>query len=87
MKKIKQTKKSRVFKWATLILTVIFWPVKDVQRRQKLTTDFFKPFELTILVLATSMLRKKDILTMFSGGGGAHFKGIDNKIIGFVYIQ
>ena len=41
--------------------------VKDVHRRQKLTTDFFKLFELTILVVNISISRKK-MLTLVSRG-------------------
>ena len=58
--------------------------VKDVHRRQKLTTDFFKLFELTILVVNISIPRKKNMLTVVSRG--SIFKGLDNKIIGFVHI-
>ena len=58
--------------------------VKDVHRRQKMTTDFFKPFEQTILVVKISVSRKKNMLTVVSRG--SFFKGLDNKIIGFVYI-
>ena len=56
---------------------------KDVHRRQKLTTDFFKLFELTILVVTIS-ISKKNTLTVVSKG--SFFKGLDNKIIGFVHI-
>ena len=59
---------------------MIFHGVKDVHRRQKLTTDFFKLFELTILDVTISISRKKNILTMVS-------EGLDNKIIGFIHIQ
>ena len=59
--------------------------LKDVHRRQKLTTDFFQTFELTILVVTISISRKKSILTMLSRV--SYFKGFDNKIIGFVRIQ
>ena len=52
--------------------------VNDVHRRQ----IFFKLFELTILVVTISISRKKEILTMFSGS--SYFKGLGNKIIGFV---
>ena len=38
----------------------------------------------TVLVVTISILRK-NILTMFSRG--SYFKGLDNKIIGFVSIQ
>ena len=45
---------------------------------------FFKPFELTILVVNMSISRNKKCLPWFPGG---HFlKGLDNKIIGFVHI-
>ena len=57
--------------------------VKDVHRRQKLTTDFFKLFKLTILVVNISISRKK-MLTVVSRR--SFFKGLDNKIIGFVHI-
>ena len=33
--------------------------VKDVHRRQKMTTDFFKVLELTILVVTISISRKR----------------------------
>ena len=42
--------------------------LKDVHSRQKLTTDFFKLFELTILVVNISISRKKNMLTMVSRG-------------------
>ena len=42
--------------------------VKDVHRRQKLTTDFFKIFELTNLVVNISISRKKICLPWFPGG-------------------
>ena len=58
--------------------------IKDVHRRQELTTDFFKLFQLTILVVTISISRKKNMLTVVSGG--SFFKGLDNKIIGFVHI-
>ena len=54
--------------------------VKDVQ---KLTTDFFKLFELTILVVTISISRKKICLPWFPGSS---FKGLDNKILGFLHI-
>ena len=51
--------------------------IKDVHRRQKLTTDFFfKLFELTILVVNISISRK-NMLTVVSRG--SFFKGLDNK--------
>ena len=59
------------------------WKLKDVHRRQKLTTDFFKLSELTILVVTISISREK-ILTVVSGR--SFFKGLDNKIIGFLHI-
>ena len=40
---------------------------KDVHRRQKLTTDFFKPFELTILVVNILISRKRICLPWFPG--------------------
>ena len=58
--------------------------IKDVHRRQKLATNFFKLFELTILVMTISISREKNMLTVVSGG--SFFKGLDNKIIGFVHI-
>ena len=58
-------------------------PFKDVHRRQKLTTDFFKLFELTILVVTIS-IERKNMLTVVSGD--SFFKGLDNKIIGFLHI-
>ena len=45
---------------------------------------FFKLFELTILVVNISISRKKNMLTMVSKG--SFFKGLDNKIKGFVHI-
>ena len=54
--------------------------VKDVHRRQKLTTDFFKLFELTSLVVTTSISRKKYACCGFRGGGGCHFlRGLITK--------
>ena len=51
--------------------------IKDVRRRQKLTTDFFQTFELTILVVNISISRKKICLPWFPGG---HFlKGLITK--------
>ena len=61
-----------------------FGMLKDVHRRQKLTTDFFKLFEFTILVVTISILRKKYTYHVFQG---SYFKGLDNKIVGFVLIQ
>ena len=52
--------------------------VKDVHRGQRLTTDFFKPFELTILVVTISISRKKIFLPWFPGG---HFlRGLITKL-------
>ena len=45
---------------------------------------FLKLFELTILVVNISISRKKIGLTVVSRG--SFFKGLDNKIIGFVHI-
>ena len=43
-------------------------PFKDVHRRQKLTTDFFKLLlELTILVVNISISRKKYAYRSFQG--------------------
>ena len=56
---------------------------QDVHRRKKLTTDFFKLYELTILIVNIS-ISKKNMLTVVSRG--SFFKGLDNKIIGFVHI-
>ena len=51
--------------------------IKDVHRRQKLTTDFLKLFELTILVVTISISRKKICLPWFPGG---HFlRGLITK--------
>ena len=48
-------------------------PDKEVHHRQKLTTDFFKLFELTILVVTISIARKN----MLPGG---HFlRGLITK--------
>ena len=58
--------------------------LKDIHRRQKLTTDFFRPFELTILVVNILISRKKNMLTVVSRG--SFFKELDNKIIGFAHI-
>ena len=41
--------------------------LKDVHRRQKLTTDSFQTFELTILVVTISISRKKIYLPCFLG--------------------
>ena len=63
----------------------ICFTFKDVNRRQKLTTDFFKLFELTILVEDISISRKKEY--GYRGFQGGHFlRGFDNKIIGFAHI-
>ena len=43
--------------------------LKDVHRRQKLTTDFFKLCQLTILLVNISILRKKNMLTVVSRRG------------------
>ena len=51
--------------------------LKEVHCRQKLTTVFFKFFELTILVVTISISRKNDMFTMVSGG--SFCKGLDNK--------
>ena len=40
---------------------------KDVHRREKLKTDFFKVFELTNLAVTISISRKKNMLTVVSG--------------------
>ena len=51
--------------------------VKDVHRGQKLTIDFFKNFESTILVVTFSISRKKVCLPWFPGG---HFlRGLMTK--------
>ena len=51
--------------------------LKDVHRRQKLTTDFFSLLELTILVVNISISRKKICLPWFPGG---HFlRGLITK--------
>ena len=51
--------------------------LKDVHRRQKLTTDFSQTFELTILVVNISISRKKIGLPWFTGG---HFlRGLITK--------
>ena len=42
-------------------------PFKEVHRRQKLTTDYFKLFELTILVVTISISRKKICFPWFPG--------------------
>ena len=57
---------------------------KDVHRRQKLMTDFFKLSELTILAVTISISRKKNMLTVVSGR--FIVKGLDNKDIGFLNI-
>ena len=57
---------------------------KDIHRRQKLTTDFFKLLELSILVVNISISRKKNMPTVVSRGSS--FKVFDNKILGFVHI-
>ena len=58
--------------------------LKQVHRRQKLTTDFFKLLELTILVVTISISRKKYAYHGFRGGSFS--KWLDNKIIGFLHI-
>ena len=52
----------------------ICFTFKDVHRRQKLATDFFKLFELTILVVDISISREKNMVTVVSRG--SFFKGI-----------
>ena len=37
----------------------VFYNIKDVDRRQKLTTDFFRLLEMAILVVNISISRKK----------------------------
>ena len=67
-----------------MFLRLISVNFKDVHRPQKLTTDFLKLFELTVLVVNISISRKKYRLTVVSRG--SFYKGLDNKIIGFVHI-
>ena len=51
--------------------------ITHTHRRQKLTTDFFKRFEFTILVVTISISRKKICLLWFLGG---HFlRGLITK--------
>ena len=64
-------------------ITLCLPGLKDVHRRQKLTTEFFQTFDFTILV-ATISISKKNMLTVVSGG--SFFKGFDNKIIGFLHL-
>ena len=45
---------------------------------------FFKPLELTILVVNISISRKKNMLTVVTRG--SFLNGLDNKTIGFVHI-
>ena len=52
--------------------------LKDVHRRQKLTTDFFKLFELTILVVTISISRKK-IFTYLGFQVGHFLRGLITK--------
>ena len=42
--------------------------IKDPHRRQKLTTNFLKLFELTILIVNISISRQKDCLPWFPEG-------------------
>ena len=56
--------------------------LKDVHRRQKLTTDFFQTFRVDYFGYLN--FEKQNMLTVVSRG--SFFKGLDNKIIGFVHI-
>ena len=74
-------------KWLQTGVTNCYWIqfslrtfIVDRSKRQ----IFFRLVELTILAVTTSISRKKDTLTMVSGG--SFFKGFDNKIIGFFHI-
>ena len=58
--------------------------LKDVHRRQKLTTDFFQTFRVDYFGCEYLNFEKKICLPWFPGGH--FFKGFDNKIIGFVHI-
>ena len=44
---------------------------------------FFKLFELTILVVSISISRKKNMLSMVSGGGGHFLRGLITKSLVF----
>ena len=57
---------------------------KDVHRRQKLKTDFFQTVRVDYFGCEYLNFEKKDMLTVVSRG--SFFKGLDNKIIGFVHI-
>ena len=58
--------------------------LKDVHRRQKRTTDFFQTFRVDCFGCEYLNFEEKNMLTMVSRG--SFFKGLDNKIIGFVHI-
>ena len=60
--------------------------LKDFHRRQKLMTDFFQTFWINYFGCDHLNFEKKNIyLPWFPGG--SFFKGLDNKIIGFLHIQ
>ena len=52
----------QLYAGSKFVLSILYVPLKDVHRQQKLMTDFFQTFELTILVVTM----KKN--TMFSKG-------------------
>ena len=58
--------------------------IKDVHRRQKLTTDFVQTFRVDYFGCEYLNFEEKVMLTVVSKG--SFFKGLDNKIIGFVHI-
>ena len=58
--------------------------VKDVHRRQKLTTDFFQTF--CVDYFGCDYLNFEEKKYAYRGFRGSFFKGLDNKIIGFVHI-
>ena len=57
---------------------------KDVHRRQKLTTEFFQTFRVDYFGCDYLNFEKKKYV--YRGFRGVIFKGLDNKIIGFVHI-
>ena len=58
--------------------------IKDVHRRQKLTTEFFQIFKVDYFGCEYLNLEKKKYA--YRGFQGVIFEGLDNKIIGFVHI-
>ena len=67
--------------WLQLCCAALYC-VKDVHRRQKLTTVFF--FWVDYFGFEYLNFEKKKYA--YRGSRGSFFKGLDNKIIGFLHI-